>query len=342
MESRTKTTLSRSQLDSLCRLAFGSGAEPRSVRELTDGMFNSSWSIDLAGRNRTVVLKVAPPPDISVLSYEREIMKAEVEIYRILRERVDVPCPEVLFSDFTRSVIPMDYFFMTCLTGTPLNKIRRRIPRKNLQDIHRDLGRYTARIHSIKGDAFGYPADRGRPHTSDWRSSYFDMVHRILEDGRAAGCRLPVREERILALLEAASPCLEEVTEPVLTHFDLWEGNIFVREYGGIWEIEGLIDCERAFWGDPHGDFVTNIALFGDIRKKRHFLEGYRDQAGRDVLFSPSLLCRLSLYRIYLYLIMLVEPAYREVDGSYGFQKRLARAVLKREVRKLRRMVSRA
>jgi fructosamine-3-kinase len=109
---------------------------------------------------------------------------------------------------------------------------------------------------------------------------------------------------------------LDEVITPVLVHFDLWDGNILVDLDGEAPRIGGLIDAERAFWGDPLADFVS-LALLGDIRQDEAFLAGYRD-AGGPARFDASSRVRLALYRSYLYLIMLVEATPR----GYGASRR--------------------
>jgi hypothetical protein len=76
--------------------------------------------------------------------------------------------------------------------------------------------------------------------------------------------------------------------------------------------VGGLIDAERAFWGDPLAEFVS-LALFGDIEEDAAFLRGYR-AAGGAVTFDAATRHRISLYRAYLYLIMWVEV----VPRGYG------------------------
>jgi len=93
------------------------------------------------------------------------------------------------------------------------------------------------------------------------------------------------------------------VTTPVLVHFDLWQGNVFVDPAES--RVVGIIDPERAFWGDPVADFVS-LALFGDIEDEPDFLAGYG-----GVAFTPAMRYRFRLYRVYLYLIMIVEGAPR-------------------------------
>lgn len=117
---------------------------------------------------------------------------------------------------------------------------------------------------------------------------------------------------------------LDEVQTPVLVHFDLWDGNILVDAGQGAPRVGGLIDAERAFWGDPLAEFVS-LALFADIEDDAAFLRGYR-AAGATVTFDAAARLRLSLYRVYLYLIMWVEAVPRK--SSAARRDRLRQLVL--------------
>lgn len=77
--------------------------------------------------------------------------------------------------------------------------------------------------------------------------------------------------------------------------------------------ITGLVDGERAFWGDPLAEMVS-LALFGDIADDPAFLQGYRD-AGGDIDPDSRTRRRLAMYQCYLYLIMLVEAVPRGASG---------------------------
>ncbi|MER7369904.1 aminoglycoside phosphotransferase family protein, partial [Nonomuraea wenchangensis] len=69
MDSRTKRRLSAAELDALARRALGAGVAASA--ELTDGFANAVWRLSLDD-GREVVLKLAPPPELEQLSYERD------------------------------------------------------------------------------------------------------------------------------------------------------------------------------------------------------------------------------------------------------------------------------
>ena len=85
MISRTKTRLSGETVAALTRKHFPT-AEIRRIDELADGLFNAVYRISGTGAlEKSVVLKVGPSPDAKVLTYERGIMKTEVEVCRLLQ-----------------------------------------------------------------------------------------------------------------------------------------------------------------------------------------------------------------------------------------------------------------
>ena len=129
------------------------------------------------------------------------------------------------------------------------------------------------------------------------------LMPSILSCGAACALRTASAKAAPLAI------SVDEVTTPVLVHFDLWDGNILVESGSAGHRIGALIDAERAFWGDPLAEFVS-LALFTDIEQDTAFLHGYR-AAGGTVTFDLAARQRLALYRAYLYLIMWVETAPR-------------------------------
>ena len=100
------------------------------------------------------------------------------------------------------------------------------------------------------------------------------MFAQILDDAREHKVRLPYK--RIRNILKEKADCLDVVKVPSLVEYDCHEGNIFVKQRAdgsGEYEIEGIIDFERAWWGDPLADFPAAFVFTDDIRKEEDFLE---------------------------------------------------------------------
>ena len=236
-------------------------------------MFNAVYRIERKNEKDAVVLKVGVIPDTTLLTYERDIMPVEVECYRMIREQTTVPVPEVLAYDFSKRYIESNYFFMTELKGEPFSKVMKKMGQENADRIREELAGYLYQIHGIKGKYFGYFTKDERRQYSTWKEAFFHMFRQILADGREHRVKLPYA--RIMAALQRHDGSLEDVREPSLVEYDCHEGNIFVKKTGNSYTIEGILDFERAFWGDPIADFPTAFVFTDDIRKETAFLNAY-------------------------------------------------------------------
>jgi len=123
MYALTKTKITLESAQTLIAAHFGGQARIAHFTELTDGMYNAAFLIELTSGEKTV-LKVAPPDDVKVLRYEKNIMLAEVEVLRLLAAQTRVPVPQIFAYDTSRSLIDNDYFIMAYISGTSLFKLR--------------------------------------------------------------------------------------------------------------------------------------------------------------------------------------------------------------------------
>ena len=312
----------RRQLGSeqLGRVLAASGIDPALLSgctELADATFNTAYRLQLADSadHSGLVLKVAPHPDAPTLIYERDIMRTEEMFYRASAGKA--PVPEVVHADYAREVIGSDFLLMSELPGSSWYAERERIDDADRARMRTELGGMVAALHQVTGPGFGYPQGH---LTADWRTAFLSMVDAVLADADTFATELPQSIEQIRRTIGSRADLLDEVAVPVLVHYDLWDGNILVdRTPDGRTRISGLVDGERAFWGDPLAELVS-LALFRDIEQDRPFLDGYR-AAGGSVDFDSATRLRLALYRCYLYLIMLAEAAPRGFSGPDDQQR---------------------
>ena len=139
------------------RSALGSQPKVAAVEEFTRGMFNAVYGVALEGAP-PVVLKVAPPPDDSILlTYEADIMRTEVDFTSACAARRPARCRRCWPSTLSRKLIPSDFFFMEMLNGVPLNRAKKRLSREEFRRIKGGLGGIIGRLGRIRGSGFGYP-----------------------------------------------------------------------------------------------------------------------------------------------------------------------------------------
>lgn len=265
------------------------------MKELTDGWFNAAFLLSLPD-GREFVLKVAPPPSVKLLRYEAEILRAEVEAMG--RVKGLVPVPTVVAHDAWGSVLSSPYFLMERLSGIPYNHLRETLNADQQRGVEVQTGRIVK--------ALGIPGAKGfglwnGPFFTTWREAFEHLMTALRLDAEEAGVDLPDGcWDAGLRHLSA----LNEVVEARLVHWDLWEGNLFVDPT--TLAVTGVIDFERALWGDP----LMEINFF---LKRDGFLEGY----GADLVASPGGPSRRYLYDLYLMLVMVVESKYRGFTAEH-------------------------
>lgn len=310
MKSRTKNRLSEEKIRELVRLNFGQSCETGTITELKGGMFNAIYRIERKREQDAIILKVGVIPGTTLLTYERDIMPVEVECFRMIREQTTVPVPEVLAYDFSKKYIKSNYFFMTELKGDQFSSVMRKMGQDNVDKIREELAGYLYQLHGIKGNYFGYFSEDRSHQYSSWTDAFLHMFQQILTDSREHKVRLPYG--RINAALRRNLRILEDVKEPSLVEYDCHEGNIFVKNTEQGYVIEGILDFERAFWGDPIADFPTAFVFTDDIRKEKAFLCAYLKVSGRAE-YTENDAKKYQLYRLYILTIMAAETF------RYGF-----------------------
>ncbi|MFD7817718.1 phosphotransferase family protein [Streptomyces sp. NPDC059785] len=310
MKSTIKRSLTPADVEQ--RIREATGIDWRVECELTDGWFNSAYRVT-ADHGMSAVVKLGPAPDAPVLKYERGIMGTEADFYRRVTAHRKVPIPELLHAE-------SDFLLISVLPGEPWNKAAARLPREAREKLLRRVGEIVADLHAIREGAglFGCPAPEAGLLADDWPTAFTAMVEAILEDAERWRSPLGVSTDEVRARVEAGADALEEVRQPSLVHFDLWPGNIFVDGVsvpGDPPRVSGIIDHERAFWGDPVAELVS-LEICGDVGPGSDFLAGYLDGGG-ELEYTPAALRRLALYRLYFSLILVVECGPRGYRGDY-------------------------
>ena len=269
------------------------GASELRLTAIATGEHNSSYRVE--GRPTPLVLRVAPPDDTGLLFYERRMMRQEPELHALVRARTTIPVAEVVAFDFGRSRLDRDYLLMTALPGEPLSSANR-LGTARRPDLLRQLGAYLRQLHALTAaDCFGELAygylGAHHPMTPQpsWAAAFEVMWDLLLDDVVASGCYTPAEADELRLLLDRHRAHFDRVVPASLLHMDVWEQNVLVDGDG---RISGLVDFDRALWGDPEIEFaVLDYCGLSDPP----FWSGY----GRERDPSPSAEVRRQFYLLY-------------------------------------------
>ena len=309
MESITKNRQSLDSLRAMVARAYGPDAVPDGdawVHEEGHGWFNVVYRLTLAD-GRQVALKIAPPSDVDVMTYEHGAMRTELAALRLIAAHTSVPVPAIDHADLSHDLVDADYFFMPYVVADNLGLVRDRLDPAEADGYLAALGAANRELNTIRGQAFGPLAAPTHP---TWRAAFTAMFDDVLDDGRRKDVEIGRSYDDVRAVLTAHEHLLDEVTEPRYVEWDLWALNTLVRDG----EIACIVDHERALFGDPliEAGFVgLESPALGDPTA---FVRGY----GRGPL-TGSEQVRRRLYTLYLVLIMTIETVYRGHTDTHQY-----------------------
>ena len=283
------------------------------IKELTEGMCNVTYHVVFDDGSESI-LKIAAADTTGNTSNEINLMKAEIRAMRLVSRKCPFKVAEVQYYDCSGTVCNGDYFFMEKLPGENYAFLRDKLPESVIRELNRETGRISRELTAVTNAQFGFLGDERR------YDSLFEFVRtmltNLLSDARKKGIEIGYDEQQLTDELNREKEFFDEVRSATLVHWDMWEGNIFVSQG----HVSGIIDWERALWGEP----------FMDDRFRKHnrnddFLEGFGINS-----FSDSDLKRIRWYDVILYLTMMIEVFYRgfEDQSQYRWAKEMLLDVL--------------
>jgi aminoglycoside phosphotransferase (APT) family kinase protein len=269
-------------LQAICRRALG--AEATGAVELGYGSYNSVYRVELVGRDEPVILRVAPAEDEQFGS-ERRLMRNEYAVVPWLGVIASL-MPRVLAVDWSHDLIDRDWMIQSCLPGVSAPEGLGRYPRSGRTTFFRQLGAIARSVHDVRGPSFGRPDG---PAYASWSSVLIASFTQIAEDLERVGLdAADVRKAADLATQRRAT--LDEVREPRLLAGDLWTVNCMLDAAAPEPLISGVLDFDRAEFGDPAADWTIRMAQ-AKPDEREAFWESYG-----DLDRSPDALWRAKIY----------------------------------------------
>lgn len=297
--SITKNHQSPETLYALAAAAFPD-KRVHTITELTEGMFNAAYHIDFMDDSASI-LKISAASEEGLLSNEINLMQAEVNAMELLRGHGVPFVPAVQYSDFSRTRCSGTFFFMEVMPGRSLSSCKHELSEETISTVMREVGQFQRLTTDFHRTRFGLAGDKRQ------FDSLYDLVHymfsNVLGDAARGGVDLGFKRCVLRTRLGRDRACFDEVKIPSLVHLDMWDGNIFVHEG----HLSGVIDWERALWGDPFMD-----DRFRTQSQHPAFLKSYGKTS-----FTPAEKRRLLWYDVFLYVTMLTECHYRQYHPDW-------------------------
>lgn len=250
MES-SSTQLDGDQIRTILTRHFGSDLHGFSVKELGGGTFNETYLIEIPDQEK-VILKIAPPvipgmfwDDVALMRREHNILPFFASIAALI--------PKTIFVDFTHQIVERDYVLQAFMQGDRWSDIEDELTEEETIDLWRQCGEIVKQIHETTGEQFGYPYPG--ESFANWSDVVLDRFFRIAGSFRDYHVEIS-HFSTISDIVSSARSVLDGIRTPSLLHGDLWTFNLLVTRKDGKPYITGVLDTERAWWGDPLADWI--------------------------------------------------------------------------------------
>ncbi|HVN43113.1 MAG TPA: aminoglycoside phosphotransferase family protein [Steroidobacteraceae bacterium] len=302
--------VSADRLADIARSALGERTRLATHHLLGDGHFTTSYLLECE-HEAPVVLRLAPEPTARLWRHERALLQRQCSVQPVL-ESVGPIVPRLLHMDFSRRVVPRDWALFEWRPGESWESVAGSIDAVASARLWRQFGGIVREVHAQRGEHFGYPAPcQGHAGFGEWFTGIVDDLATDLTEQNVAVAGL----DRFRALLREERWRFDAVDEPRLVHGDLWQRNVLVEPGPQGWHITGLLDAERAFFGDPAAEWI-----FGFLDIPEAFWEGYGRRLTSDALDSDARWRRCA-YQARGALYMMLEGVRFGFDATFAHEQ---------------------
>ena len=303
----TKNIQSKETICSMAKIAFPD-KQIAQIKELTEGMCNVTYDITFEDGSESI-LKISAKDKRGNTSNEINLMRAEISAMKLVAENCSFKVADIQYYDTSNTICDGNYFFMEKLEGDNFFLIKEKMSEEAIAIVDTEIGKISQELSEVKNSEFGFLGEDKR------YDALYDfvkhMLRNLISDAKSRNIDIIYDEQVFLNQLEKDKHAFEEVSTASLVHWDMWEGNVFVKDG----HVSGIIDWERALWGEPFMD-----DRFRMHNRGKHFLEGFGQTS-----FSEDELIRLRWYDIILYLTMMIEVYFREFEdkGQYFWAREM-------------------
>lgn len=270
---------------------------------LKGGLFNTTYKIIYGEERKEAVLRAAPINRHLLLEFEENLMEAEYVFCEYCKKK-QIPTSNILVCDTTKQIIDRDFMIAEYIPSISLSDLS--IPEEQKKKLYYEVGCYVKKMHEITKKNFGRLSREVKGET--WKSWYEYSIYEIenvlkgfrarQEKKKLYGEAFSKDEEKILIkTFEKYKSILDTTTVSHLLHTDLWEGNVLVSQIEEEYKVAGIIDGDRAIWGDVDYDLYSPWMINED------FLRGYGMQKEKNVLSDSDREKKKKLYYLWYDLI---------------------------------------
>jgi len=236
----------------------------KKVSEIKSGNFNTTYKIALESLD-PIILRIAPNDALKIYLHETRLIKREYSVNQMLTS-ADKLVSKIIFADFTRKIINRDYTLQQFINGDIWDSQIINLSQQQNIDLWKQLIKISENISKVGDINFGFP-DPKLQFTS-WKLALISILKNMIQDLDKYSMNIYGPKE-LLELIFKDKKYINEISKAKLVHGDLWPKNVLMKvKRNKEVSIVGLIDSERAFWGDPRAEWIFPNSQFAGQKAK--------------------------------------------------------------------------
>ena len=309
MNSQIYKELTKNEIDKIVIDLYGNDSEITECRLLKGGLFNTTYYIATNTDTAGIVLRAAPVKKDLLINFEKNMMSAEPLFHKLLADN-DIPTSQILKYSPNGEVIDREYIISRYIPSIPMSDISS--DKEDLGYLYEQVGSLIRKMHGIKNDRFGWKRPDRRGEYDTWKEFIFVFAGEANDKALAYNLLDSEYIKRFNDLLNESTNALNEITEPHMSHNDLWEGNILLgKDNGnGKYYVAAIIDIDKAIFGDRYWDMAMQCMM------NPSFMKGYADIVPDDLNHKK----RQHIYKL-IGIILECYIAMIEFDDNEWYEK---------------------
>lgn len=270
-------------LEKIVRQIHGS-AEIDGVQSFRSGALNLNIELKIRNPATTFNLRVFFGQDAETRA------RRENTAYALISRNTDIPTPQVLIADYSKSMMGSVFSLQTRIPGISLDGTYDSLADREKEQVADQIGRVLGQLHLLRVANFGdLNAGEASTREETWRDHVATFSIRNLQRALEAGKIDKDLYDKVLNHFNYWDWLIPKQISASLLHRDVHLGNIMVlQDSAGNFYLSGILDFEYAFAGHSEYDLAM---LYLDVFNrypimKSPLLRGYSEVNKLSDLFE--------------------------------------------------------
>lgn len=242
-------------------IRFNFNYSPTFIRRITIGICNEVYDVGL--HDKEVIARLSP--------VDKYLMGSHDHIPQF--KKLGIKVPDILFEDYSKSLIPLSYQIQSKIEGTDLGNVIETLTDDELKTLAKEIASIFNKVKTIPSSKeYGVIWGGGDNETS---ASWTERMKLWIEESKERGTKTGVMDEEMSLLAEKLyteyKPYFDSA-KPITYYGDICSKNVMINNgmFNGLVDLDGLTQGDPleavgritlSWYGTHHGEIYANAVM---------------------------------------------------------------------------------